>query len=89
MGCGRRTLEAASLQLQAVRSPLLSSDNRQNRKYRCVSGSFFAGGQVRCWPSAVTRYVSGSTAIRRQGVVELHVLLADAAAAPHGLGALA
>src|SRR5882757_4104492 len=35
----------------------------QNRQYFCASGSLLTGSQVRCTPSAVTRYVSESTSI--------------------------
>src|SRR6478609_10093548 len=41
----------------------------QNKKYRCASGSTFAGSQTSSSPSAVTAYVSGST--RMSGVASL------------------
>ena len=33
----------------------------QNMKYLCAKGNLVAGKQVKCTPSAVTLYVSGST----------------------------
>jgi len=63
--CRIRSLiqQPADLAAEAGYATRSRSWNAQNKKYRCASASVCAGGQVRCSPSAVTLYVSGSTVI--------------------------
>jgi hypothetical protein len=57
-GAGRSASKVGIAGLSASKlaayGPLRGGGSRQKRKYRCASGSTFAGSQVRCSPSALT-----------------------------------